>query len=162
MFRQRNKLSYVRKKIHKILGTRTQLYCSYAVANCCQEPEHAFTHAHNSGSMMTSGVMEHTLGIKHNRSKLLSITFCNDIYASNYPRVPGPAVHKYSLKVSALLDFRHLTSTTRWRICGPYHLTRSTCSTDTFQDSPTIQNGIRREFELLEIKKINAPQQIKA
>jgi hypothetical protein len=42
MFRQRNKLSYIRKEIHKLLGTRTQLYCSYAVANCGQEPEHAF------------------------------------------------------------------------------------------------------------------------
>ena len=43
------------------------------------------------------------LGLKHNQSKLLNITFCN-VYASNYPRIPGLAMHKYSLKASALLD----------------------------------------------------------
>ena len=30
----------------------------------------------------------------------------------------------------------HLTSTTRWRMWGPYHLTRSTCCIETSQHKP--------------------------
>lgn len=44
---------------------------------------------------------------------------------------------------------------------GPYHLTRSTCSTDTFQHSPATQNGMHKNGILTLKSKKSALEQIK-